>query len=139
MEVRLYGGPAHGHIQLLRDDCHRFEVLEPRIHTRVQLWSHERPSVCPGSGWQTTSYHLQKFAQRGETRAGADVCRELFVGLWECSEILNKDMCLIERDLSQLPWEWWREPNFLLEFDQWFEYSWCQATNTQPEVKEWYE
>jgi hypothetical protein len=72
---------------------------------------------------------------QGKTEEGAKVFKEQIVGVFEGDELLSREYWELERDMSELPWQWARKPNFLTEFDQWFEYTLDEIGWKRPKVK----
>ncbi|MHC4121280.1 MAG: hypothetical protein ACYSWO_27715 [Planctomycetota bacterium] len=132
--VKLYGGPRHQHEMCVDDLCHRIEC--PMPHTmplpRIRpLW--EEPHF--ERTWQTCTYYLRPYMIQGKTEEGAKVFKEQIVGVFEGDELLSREYWELERDMSELPWQWARKPNFLTEFDQWFEYTLDEIGWKRPKVK----
>jgi len=139
--VKLYGGPAHGREHVMCDDCRRIDVLPPR-RTRTlaycQLSEEQmRTIMLEECRREVTTYYVTHYSVRGFTQAGARVHQTLPVALWEDEKLTQREEYDLERATYRLPWEWDRKPNFLTQFDQWFEYEWCAATGTQPIVRDY--
>ena len=73
----------------------------------------------------------------GLTQAGSHVHKVIEAALWEEEKLTYREETELYRATHAMPWEWDSKPNFLTQFDQWFEYEWCAAADTQPIVREY--
>ena len=141
MSIKCYGGPMHGERVNLDAGCRRFECPVPRLtHRQMSSLYDLAPDLLlgiPPLTHQRVSYFVQPWQQEGITLAGARMRRRMNIGLLDGCEITHREQDDLSFDLDGLPWEWIRKPNFLKEFDQWFEYTYCEVTGKQPVVRHW--
>jgi len=135
--VKCYGGPMHGEYITLDDGCYRFECKTPQLVRRrmlADLRTVDLMLAIPPTTHDRMTYYLHRWQQVGRTEAGAEVFREMYVGLLEGTDILPREKSELDYDLSGQLWQWPCKPNFLKQFDQWFEYTYCEVTGKQPQV-----
>lgn len=132
IEVTLYGGPRHGQMLKVADGVRRLEtpyLYDPNPPLYAQ---HE---LCMGSPYGTHTYYIRDFCRRGVTEAGSSVYKTIKVALFEDAALTDRDRFDVLCDLNKVPWEWYRKPNFLTEFDQWFEYTLAEIGWEQPRMR----
>ncbi|MHC4302788.1 MAG: hypothetical protein ACYS7Y_36480 [Planctomycetota bacterium] len=137
MKITLYGGPAHGQPAWIDDDggCGRLEVLvKPPVPTPMSFRLDDPPDYR-ALNRETTSYYVKQYVIQAETEAGALVYREKWVGVWEHGGLMDREQYELEREMRDIPWKWVRKPNFLTEFDQWFEYTLAEIGWQPPLVR----
>jgi hypothetical protein len=132
--IKLFGGPRHGHTERVQRDQHRLQVAA-RCDARVPVWRPEEP-VNPEATYTVLTYYVREYWMTNTTEEGARVQRRQFVGLFEGAPLFREEERDLEVHMATLPWQWINgKPNFLKQFDQWFEYTLCEVTGRQPKVR----
>lgn len=129
--IKLFGGPAHGRIETV-----------PYAMRRVKIAVHDGPpySLAPvindvNCGPPSTcKYYVREYSESGITEAGANVHRSMWIGLYEGADLFLRERYELMDTLSRLPWQWRDKPNFLTQFDQWFEYMLAEVGWKTPNV-----
>lgn len=129
--IKLFGGPAHGRIMTVPDYKHR-------VMAEVQ---NNPPTLCSSLDTiinyvpvSTCTYYVREYSEVGFTEAGARVRRSLWIGQYEDADLFPHERYELIDALSQQPWKWAAKPNFLTQFDQWFEYTLAEIGWKQPKV-----
>jgi hypothetical protein len=138
-KVKCYGGPLHGTVKNLDKGVRRFEVAvrfspDPYLANIYTQAAMAAEYLAP-KPMETLSYFLQAWHQDAITVAGARVRRHLFVALLEGTEVLDRERRDLEWDMQTKMWEWLDKPNFLTQFDQWWEYQLNEVARRQPKIR----
>jgi hypothetical protein len=123
IEVKCYGGPAHGRTMNLDDAAYRFEMfVEPRIDRR-QLVTSCPPDLLmlPLPRIVTNTYYLQTYAQEGITECRSVVFRHLRVAIVDGADLLAREKHELEHEMDHVPWLWKLAPSILHQFEAWWE------------------
>jgi hypothetical protein len=136
IEVKCYGGPLHNEYIKLDNGCRRFETVKPRLTNRAYMnpASVDLLLAIPPMTHERMTYYLHTWRQPGITEAGFRVYREMQIALLEGTDLLPREKADLDFDLRGSMWIWPRKPNFLKEFDQWFEHALFEVTGKPPRV-----
>lgn len=136
MRVKCYGGPCHGREENIPEGAHRFEVRlrlgpPPFMHSIEDFLA----AYAPQLDCDTCTYFVYPYYQRGITEARSIVERQMEVAVLDGCDLTTREWYEIERDIERSPWKWPNKPNFLTQFDQWFEYTLNEIGWEKPTVR----
>lgn len=126
IEVKCYGGPAHGREvnldALTARQSRRFEMTVVPLTDRPRYtpWPPDL-RIPPQPRITTNTYYLQTYSQMGYTLSGAEVHRQLQIALLEGADLLMREAHELQDEMAHLPWTWSKDPNILYQFEEWWE------------------
>jgi len=122
LEVKCYGGPAHGRTMKLTDHAvPRIEMI-PKPHLLPRLSSMPFDMIPPAPiAYETCTYYLQTHRQYGVTEWHSEVYRQLMVLVLDGADLTIREEHDLERDLERVPWIWKHKPSILRWFEAWWE------------------